>query len=112
MSQSKDYRNLSLKSQWTNHCKKKVHSRFKRTVNQNFKEKEVIKNAKYQKIADRYKRSMSKKGMGRYKKIKGQVLPKPLDTNSRCVKSWTHVGYGKDKPLKEGFKLYCIFDIT
>lgn len=112
MSQTKDYRNLSLKSQWTNHCKKKVHSRFKREMDQKFKRKEVIKTSRYQKIADGYKKTISKKGVGKYKKIKGQIHPKLLNANSRCIKSWTHIGYGKDKPLKEGIKLYCIYDIT
>lgn len=93
------------------HLRNKHHNRFKRKRDRFFKRKEVIKSLVYQSKVDVIKRTIKKKGNGRLHKIKGQTLPSMINTNSACTKSWTRVGYGKDKPLKEGMKHSIIFGI-
>lgn len=94
------------------HYHSKEHTRFKRKMDKEFKRKEAIKTLKYQERVDKIKKTIKKKGRGKYVKIKGEILPSWIDTNSRCSKSWTYVGYGKEKPLKEGFKHSIIFYLT
>lgn len=94
------------------HVRNKKSHQHNRKMNKMYKEKEYIKTAKYQSIADGYKKSMSKKGKGKMKKIKGQTLPTPIAANDASVKSWSKIGYGENRPLKEGFKLFAIYDIT
>lgn len=93
------------------HLRNKYHSRFKRKKDKVFKRKEVIKSLVYQSKVDAIKKTMRKKGSGKFYKIKGQTLPSMVNTNSACTKSWTRVGYGKNKPLKEGMKHSIIFGI-
>lgn len=93
------------------HLRNKHHSRFKRKRDRIFKKKEAIKSLVYQSKVDAIQKTMKQKGSGKLHKVKGQILPSMVDTNSTCTKSWTRVGYGKDKPLKEGMKHSIIFGI-
>lgn len=69
------------------HLKNKHYSRFKRKRDRVFKRKEVIKSLVYQSKVDAIKKTIKKKGNGKFHKIKGQTLPSMIDTNSACTKS-------------------------
>jgi len=84
----------------------------KREMDAKYKERERIKNASYQKMCDQYKRRMRRKGNGRKKKVKGEVLPTSLPCNDSATKSWRCIGYGQMAPLHEGFKHFAIWDRT
>lgn len=63
-----------------------------RNGNSSCKGKEKIKAAHHQHIVDDFKKKMKKKGVGRNKKIKGEVMPTMIIADN-CVKGWTHVGF-------------------
>ena len=57
--------------------------------------------------AHAYKKSMSKKGIGRDKKYKGEVCRSLVPSNSRCTKGWKRISGNH-----EGFKLDYIWSVT
>lgn len=99
-------------TEFDQHMTRKSNAGIKRQLDRKFKTRERVKTAKYQKICDDYKRRLSKKGIGRAMKVKGVTMPTAMPCNDKTTKSWTRVGYGENKPLREGFKHGIIYAIT
>ena len=61
---------------------------FRRELKARHKETERLKNAQWQRCADMFKVTASKKGRGQAKKYKGVVMPTSIALNDRCSKGW------------------------
>lgn len=87
----------------------KVHGAFRYSMNKTHKENERIRTQRFQKIADSFKKNYQKKGIGKVKKIKGEVMPTQYALNNRYAKGWSNY---QGMHGKEGFKTFCLWSIT
>lgn len=91
------------------HQQSKVHGAFKYMTDKSHKENERIRTQRFQKIADSFKKSYQKKGIGKSKKIKGQTMPTQYALNNRNAKEWSNY---QGMRGHESFKTFCLWSVT